>query len=127
VSAHGVDNFHEAILYLGNSTAPARSSQPSAPGSAERFRASLVRVTVAASIFIPLALLLTWLTLSPLIDMLRSQYASAMAQGRSGEGFLEAPLLDFCPVKDWKAAAGIFAISFGLILTGAWIELTLET
>jgi hypothetical protein len=80
---------------------------------------SLVRVTAVASIFIPLALLLTWLALSALIDMLRSRYALAMTQVRPGEGFLEAPFLDFARLRTGKLLLGVFAISFGLILAGA--------
>jgi hypothetical protein len=89
----------------------------------ERIRASLVRVVIAASIIIPVALLLTWPALSPLIDMLKGQYASAMMAVRPGEGFLSDWLL---PAFIRSLMGGLLmcvsAVSFALIVTGGWIE-----
>jgi hypothetical protein len=79
----------------------------------DRFQTSLVRVTIVTSIFTPVALLLTWPALLPLLAMLKSQFASAMAPVRPGEGFYSGAVMSLLCLT---------AISSGLIATGAWIE-----
>jgi hypothetical protein len=85
---------------------------------AERFQTSLVRVTITASIIIPVALLLTWPALSPLLNMLKGQYASATMPVRPGEGFFPATG-DFLRSRTGVLLVCIAAISFASI---AWIE-----
>jgi hypothetical protein len=89
---------------------------------AERFRTSLVRVTIAATVLIPMALLLTWPALLPLLNMLKSQYASATMPVRPGEGFFPAITGDFLRSSTGVLLVSIAAISFALIVIGAWIE-----
>ena len=80
----------------------------------ERFRTSLVRVAIAASILVPLALLLTWPALSPLLNMLKSQYTSATMPVRPG-GYFPAPTSDLF----WFPAGMLLAC---FAVAGAWIE-----
>jgi hypothetical protein len=89
---------------------------------AERFRTSFVRGTIAASIFIPIAILLTWPALSPLLNMLKSQYASATMPVRPGEGFFPLFTSDFLWSRTGRLLLCVATISFALIATGAWIE-----
>jgi hypothetical protein len=89
----------------------------------ERIRASLARVVIAAIIIIPVALLLTWPALSPLIDMLKGQYASAMMAVRPGEGFFSDW---FLPAFTRSRMGGLLmcvsAVLFALVVTGSWTE-----
>jgi hypothetical protein len=79
----------------------------------DRLQTSLVRVTISTGIFIPVALLLTWPALFPLLAMFKGQFASAMAPVRPGEGFYSGAVLSLLCIT---------AVSSGLIATGAWIE-----
>jgi hypothetical protein len=88
---------------------------------AERFRTPLVRIVIAGTVLVPVALLLTWPSLLPLLDMLKGQYASAMMPVRPGEGFIPLPT-NFLRSGMGKLLACVVAISFALIATGTWID-----